>query len=483
MVQKGDGAESRASRDWPVAVTGRARRSTKQPLYSRDEDPREGRDCVGPVSEKAAQPLRDGDHPLPYGHRGNDAVHEMRSCLCHPAAIARGTAAAAHAPDETAVAETPAETAPAGVDPATRPAPPLKHSICPTFHPIDGVEEHPAECERLHGPQSPKTADAILSVAAQWYENGEVAKADPVFRRAVETYDAAYGQNSTKTALCMLVYADFLIQEGRPREAVPLLKRSFEIHQEASGPDHPETLLVIRMLAEAVEQLGQKKATKRALKRERMSRNQILPRVAPTASDDPDYFRAHEHVGSRLFARGNYEAADYHFRRAVQLRPDLGENHNNLGTILSVRAQMLAQRGDQAGAEFELNAAIKQFAKAKKLSPDVPSIACNLANALAAAERFNDAVDIFRELIANEPNNAALLTNYGVLLYKQGKNKESLVQLRRAVELAPDLKEAKESLAVVLGEVNAPNPAIPPEGQLQFNALPPSATLRPALLP
>jgi hypothetical protein len=90
-VQKGDGAESRASRARPVTVTGQARRSTKQPLYSRDEDSREGRDRAWAVSEEAAQSLRHGDHPLPYGHRGNDVVDEMRSCLRHPAAIARQT--------------------------------------------------------------------------------------------------------------------------------------------------------------------------------------------------------------------------------------------------------------------------------------------------------------------------------------------------------------------------------------------------------
>ena len=94
-VQKGDGAESRASYARPVAGTGRARRSTKQSFDLFDEDSREGRDCVGPVSEEASQPLRDGDHPLPHGHRENDAVDEMRSCLCHPAAIAGGTDAAA----------------------------------------------------------------------------------------------------------------------------------------------------------------------------------------------------------------------------------------------------------------------------------------------------------------------------------------------------------------------------------------------------
>jgi hypothetical protein len=88
-VQKGDGTESRASRARPVTVTGRARRSTKQSLDLFDEDPREGCDRAWAVSEEAAQSLRHGDHPLPHGHRGNDAVDEMRSCLRHSAAVAR----------------------------------------------------------------------------------------------------------------------------------------------------------------------------------------------------------------------------------------------------------------------------------------------------------------------------------------------------------------------------------------------------------
>ena len=88
-VQEGHGTESWASLARPVTVTGRARRSTKQSLDLFDEDSREGRDRVWAVSEEAAQSLRHGDHPLPHGHRGNDAVDEMRSCLLHSAAIAR----------------------------------------------------------------------------------------------------------------------------------------------------------------------------------------------------------------------------------------------------------------------------------------------------------------------------------------------------------------------------------------------------------
>jgi hypothetical protein len=87
--------ETAPSRARPFTGTGQVRRNTEQPLNLFDEDPREGRDRAWAVSEEAAQSLRHGDHPLPHGHRGNDAVDEMHSCLCHPAAIAGGTDAAA----------------------------------------------------------------------------------------------------------------------------------------------------------------------------------------------------------------------------------------------------------------------------------------------------------------------------------------------------------------------------------------------------
>ena len=140
-VQNGDGTEPRASRVWPFAVTGRARRSTKQPLYSRDEDPREGRDCVGvgPVSEEASQPLRHGDHPLPHRHRhrGNDAVDKMRSCLCHPAAVAGGTAAAALARE--------------GLDKTL----PARRTACPTESEAEDAAERSApEVRAVHYPQT-----------------------------------------------------------------------------------------------------------------------------------------------------------------------------------------------------------------------------------------------------------------------------------------------------------------------------------------
>ena len=208
-----------------------------------------------------------------------------------------------------------------------------------------------------------------------------------------------------------------------------------------------------------------------------------------------DAWQAHNRLGAKKFARGDVEGAHFHFQNSTRLRPDLGETHNNLGTTLSARAQMFAQRGDQGAAKREMDAAIEQFAEACRVTPHVPAIHVNLANALAAAGRFREAAAKYKELLDREPNNPALINNYGVALYKQGLKDESIVQFRRALELAPNLKDAKESLAVALGEkpdpsagqpqAGQPGPAQPPQGALpplEMN-LPQSPTLGPRVGP
>jgi Tfp pilus assembly protein PilF len=203
-----------------------------------------------------------------------------------------------------------------------------------------------------------------------------------------------------------------------------------------------------------------------------------------------DAWQAHNRLGAKKFSRGDVDGAHFHFQNSTRLRPDLGETHNNLGTTLSARAQILAQRGDQAAAKREMDAAIEQFAEACRVTPHVPAIHVNLANALASAGRFGEAADKYKELLDKEPGNPALINNYGVALYKQGKKEEAIVQFKKALEIAPNLKDARESLAVALGEkpdpsANQPVAPVspPPGGQLQLGPPPISPTLGPAQLP
>jgi len=192
-----------------------------------------------------------------------------------------------------------------------------------------------------------------------------------------------------------------------------------------------------------------------------------------TLKTNHDAWQAHNRLGAKKFSRGDIEGGYYHFTQSTRLRPDLGETHNNLGSALSAKGR--------------LDEAIKEFAEACRLTPHVPAMRVNLANALFQAGRFAAASDAFQFLLEKEPNNAALINNYAVTLYRQGNKDEAVRQFRRALEINPTMKDAREGLAVALGEQPAgpaPGPAAAapapaPAPPQQAPTLPGQSTLGP----
>jgi Flp pilus assembly protein TadD len=159
-----------------------------------------------------------------------------------------------------------------------------------------------------------------------------------------------------------------------------------------------------------------------------------------------DAWQAHNRLGAKKFSRGDIEGGFYHFTQSTRLRPDLGETHNNLGSSLSAKGR--------------LDEAIKEFAEACRLTPNVPAMRVNLANALFQTGRFAEAGNEYQFLLEKEPNNTVLINNYAVTLYRQGNKDEAVRQFRRALEINPTLKDAREGLAIALGE----KPAAAPPG-------------------
>ena len=190
-----------------------------------------------------------------------------------------------------------------------------------------------------------------------------------------------------------------------------------------------------------------------------------------TLKTNHDAWQAHNRLGAKKFSRGDIEGGYYHFTQSTKLRPDLGETHNNLGSALSAKGR--------------LEEAIKEFGEACRLTPHVSAMRVNLANALFQAGRFAEASDAFRSLLEKEPNNAALLNNYAVTLYRQGNKAEAILHFRKALEINPTLKDAREGLAVALGEqpaapAPATGPAAPARGfPQQAPILPGQSTLGP----
>jgi tetratricopeptide (TPR) repeat protein len=201
-----------------------------------------------------------------------------------------------------------------------------------------------------------------------------------------------------------------------------------------------------------------------------------------TLQHNENAWQAHNRLGAKKFARGHVDdipvpnpvlldpatqvkikGALHHFTRSTALRPDLGETHNNLGTALSAKGR--------------LDEAIEQFKEAVRVTPHVPAIHMNLANALAAGNRFAEAEAKYLELIQGmeksreeaiaatrnpnipyDPAIGALMNNYGVAMFKQGKKDEAIAAFKRALAINPNLKDAKESLAVATGEKPMPGP-------------------------
>jgi hypothetical protein len=222
-----------------------------------------------------------------------------------------------------------------------------------------------------------------------------------------------------------------------------------------------------------------------------------------TLRHNENAWQAHNRLGAKKFARGHVDdinpptrienrGALHHFTRSTALRPDLGETHNNLGTALSAKGRM--------------DEAIEQFKEACRVTPHVPAIHVNLANSLAAGGRFPEAEAKYLELITAmekqhaeamqkfgnpnlpiDPSIAALLNNYGVALFKQEKKEQAIAAFRRALSINPNLKDARESLAVATGEkpmpekpeAASPAPAAAIAPQLPMR-LPQSPTLGPA---
>ena len=169
-----------------------------------------------------------------------------------------------------------------------------------------------------------------------------------------------------------------------------------------------------------------------------------------TLKTNNNAWQAHNRLGAKKFSRGDIEGGFYHFTQSTKLRPDLGETHNNLGSALSAKGR--------------LNEAIKEFTEACRLTPHVPAMHVNLANSLFQAGRFAEASEKFLALLEKEPKNPALLNNYAVTLYKLGNKEGAVLYFRKALELNPNLKDAREGLAVALGEQTVPAPAA--SGQL-----------------
>ncbi len=186
----------------------------------------------------------------------------------------------------------------------------------------------------------------------------------------------------------------------------------------------------------------------------------------------PELPEAHNNLGVALRGQGRLSEAVTHYGRAVALRPDYPEAHNNLGIALAHQGRLaeavasygraLALKPDYAEAHNNLGSALAQqerldeaaarFRRALALRPDYPEAHNNLGGALGQQGQLDEAVAHFRRAVALRSDYPEAHSELGSALAHLGRLDEAVVHLRRALALRPDYPEAHSNLGGALAE-------------------------------
>ncbi|MGA3001265.1 MAG: tetratricopeptide repeat protein [Acetobacteraceae bacterium] len=134
------------------------------------------------------------------------------------------------------------------------------------------------------------------------------------------------------------------------------------------------------------------------------------------------------------------------FGKAIALRPDFAEAHNNLGAALAEQG-----RPDDALSHYD---------RAIALQADHFGAHNNRGAALARLGRFADALSNYDRAIALQPGSADAHMNRGATLAKLGRAPEALASFEQAIALRPDFAFAHYNRANALRDLLQPDSAL-----------------------
>lgn len=144
-------------------------------------------------------------------------------------------------------------------------------------------------------------------------------------------------------------------------------------------------------------------------------------------------------VGCTLERMGREREAVPSFYKAIELKPDYAEAHNNLGNAL-------ANAGDYPRA-------LNHLAQALKINPNYAEAHYNVGVALVGMKRTGEALPHFERAVALMPEFGKAHFNLGIALLQTGEDTEALQHLREAAALMPNSAEVHLSLGNLLAKL------------------------------
>ncbi len=166
--------------------------------------------------------------------------------------------------------------------------------------------------------------------------------------------------------------------------------------------------------------------------------------LEPLARAQPGWAPVHYELGISLGLAGRGEQAVESLRRAVRLKPDIGDAWRMLGDHLTAM-------GDTDGADAA-------YANHIKVSTRDPRL---LAPAAALCEnRIAEAEALLRQHLKQHPTDIAAIRMLAEVAARLGRYEDAETLLTRGLELAPGFTAARHNYAVVLHRLNKSSAAL-----------------------
>jgi protein O-GlcNAc transferase len=148
----------------------------------------------------------------------------------------------------------------------------------------------------------------------------------------------------------------------------------------------------------------------------------------------PDLVQAHNNLGDVLQRQGRLNDALISYQEAIRIQPDYPYTYHNLGYFLH-------QKG-------KFTEAIEAYKKALKIKPDFAITHNNLGNTLKALNKFDAAIESYQEAIKVRPDIDYIYYNLGTVLRDHNKIEAAVQAFEQAVKVTPNYAPAKLGICI-----------------------------------
>lgn len=176
------------------------------------------------------------------------------------------------------------------------------------------------------------------------------------------------------------------------------------------------------------------------------------PLFQQVVNQDSDHVAAHEGLALACSMASNWDAAEKHFAKLIQLQPMQARHYINLGTLYN-------RKGDFQKAVDTLRRALQRDRKNANTY-------FNLGLAYRKLKQTAMSVSAYKEAIKLSPEFAEAYLNLANVLVEMGSLQQAVQMFKQAIELRPTLEKAKRGLEKTQAAIAQAKKAESPFGRL-----------------